>query len=138
MWYAFHTSDYYDSPVPHVPLQPQLAQPFDRNMEFPRSQSALLRLDLDSHYTPVQGGRSYAFVPPSFHSSRPRQKCLAYTPVARGIRIDTYCFSSFYTDHKDYLLPTSHIAALRCSLILRLQTWIHPRTTSDWPYPTIG
>ena len=80
---------------------------------------------------PMQGGEAYSgyplFASPSFRSSRPRQKCLTYTPLARGISTSICCFSLHHTAMWSYLLPTSHIAALRCSLILRLQTWIHPR-----------
>ena len=134
MYGAFPRPDYYDHSALHAPHQPQLVQCSHRDMKFPRSQSALLRLDLDSHYPPCQGGEAYSgyplFASPSFRSSRPRQKCLAYTPLARGISASICCFSLHRMAMWSYLLPTSHIAVLRCSLILRLQTWIHPRISS--------
>jgi hypothetical protein len=126
---AFLCSDYYDPPALRASLQPQLAQSSDRDTKFPRSQDALLQSGLGSRYIPM-GDRSYVFVLSSFRSSRPRRWCMAYTPIARGIRTNYVCFSLLTSLSRNYPSSPSHIAALRWLVLLRFPTRIQHCTTS--------
>lgn len=137
MWYAFHTSDYYDPPALCVSHQPQLVQSYisyDQDTKFPRSQrcTVTVRFRPPLHPSRVEGLIQVfpLFVLPSSRSSRPRRKCVASTPIARGICTFMDCFSSHQWHLWDYLPSASHIAALRCLVVLRFQTRIQHCTTS--------